>query len=246
MTILTFLAGGTAYLMPGIFTYVVNTKLAAQWEERGIVYDREGWKAYLPALVGWGALFVMWYVHGTTLSWESIPFGLLAAMSVVAARTDAACRLIPWEIGIFTGLFGMVVTIPAVLFSSDPTAGWFSVAFAFFGLVVLPIVARAITKGLGAGDIRLLWAFTGCVAWWVGPVYLLYGIILACIGQVAVHANARIKDTGEKVPHRKNPEKFRRFVAFGPMLLAGLWAMVLYSLITGTGTCEVWSVTGAC
>lgn len=212
-------------------------------QDRGIT-SALPWPAVY-ALAAAAALAVAAWLHpgwGAGPAWTFAAFTWLA---VLAVCTDLGSRKVPWEVPIWgvvpLGLLGF-----AVNFTSP---GLLSLAAAFLGLVVLPLLARAWTRqGLGASDVRILWAAVATCSWWIGQTWLLYGLLVACLLQLAVRAVARALGWGAWVPVPGKPStpstgapRLRLELPFAPALVGGLILSVLVGAHTGYGACATWS-----
>jgi leader peptidase (prepilin peptidase)/N-methyltransferase len=102
----------------------------------------------------------------------------------------------------------------------------YSAIYAFIAFIVLggvtTLVALITKGGLGSGDVRFLIAVSP-LAWWIGVVPLLMGIILGCV----IQAGIKLAIMMRKGNARELP--------FGPALAIGIsiWVIAAISLSDG-------------
>lgn len=218
------------------------------WAARGIV-PIVGWPWTLAAQASLGLATVP-YVNHVWGNGPAIAAAAFVWLGVLAIATDIATRKVPWDISHPVAFVGIAAFIP-----NYTTEGALAFGTALLGLVGLPLVVRALTrKGLGMSDIRLLWAATATMSWWVGQTWLLYALIVACLIQLVVRFVARSLNWGELVPvypDRPAPTDggavaMRRELPFAPALVVGLVGCAAWGTYTGYGACLMWNVVGAC
>jgi prepilin signal peptidase PulO-like enzyme (type II secretory pathway) len=184
-------------LLPLLLTVGVLTGLAgglrSRWDSRA-VQSAGPWLLTLLSAAGVALL-----VGALTADRNSPSAALSAAaaawLAVLAASTDLGSRKIPREACHAAAAVGLIAAGTAA-----DMLGWLNAAVAAVALVALPWVARAATRqGLGLGDIRLLWAFTATLGWWLDPAVLTYALIGACLLQLGVRVVARLVRRGRAV-----------------------------------------------
>lgn len=230
----------TGAVLAGLVTY--QFRQHTRWADRGI-----------HPIVGWmpvGAAQVVAAVVAAALIgpvWGH-PAGVAAAafawVSVLSVATDLATRKIPWDV------FYPVAAIGVVAFALSYTLeGALAGGAALLGVVGVPWLARALTrKGMGLSDVRLLFAATATTSWWIGQTWLLYALIVASIGQLAVRLLAPVLGIGTQVPvpnkDATETARTRLELPFAPALVVSLWAFIGYATHLGYGACQMWNPFG--
>lgn len=197
-----------------------------------------------------GVLIAAPYTHHVWGTGPAIAMGAFVWLAVLAVFTDLGSRKIPYEVPLY-----LIAPVGVVAFALNYTIeGLLAFGAATVGLVGVPLVARALTnKGLGASDVRFLWAATATCSWWVGQTWLLYALIGACLIQMLVRLVAAPLNLGSMVPtHPERPvpdgqaPTMRRELPFAPALVAGFLIAITYGTYTAYGACQMWNVLGVC
>lgn len=176
---------------------------AAAWTGRGIT-PVGGWRAVsiaqgVAGLAAATTVRIDWTGPGRGAA--VIAIAGFTWLAVLAVATDLKTRKIPWEAAHPVAALGLVCG--GVEFTRQ---GLFAFAASFVGIVAAPWLARVLTrKGLGLSDVRLLWAATATLSWWVGQNWLLYGVVAACVLQLGVRAVAAPLGLGALVPIPTGP-----------------------------------------
>lgn len=235
-------------ILASVLTCVALTALASTqydaWASRDIT-PVVRWRTLtvLQLLVG-GAVGAGFHNQGIGVVVALTALGWLGCLSIA---TDLATHRVPWEPPHVIAAIGVVCF--AVNWS---TPGLLSLLTAALALVVIPLVARALThNGLGLSDVRLLWAITATTAWWVGQTWLIFGLIIACLGQLVIRGLAPVFKWGKLVERRPSadpeaPQRFRRELPFAPAIFVGVIAAVALTFTSGLTACSTWSVTNGC
>lgn len=253
----------TGAVLVGLLTY--QSRQHPQWAARGI-HPIIGWRPVALTQVGTGlaATALLAPQWGTPAAVAAAAF---AWLSVLAITTDLATRKVPWDVSYPVAAVGIVAFALDYTFEGALAAG-----AALLGVVGVPLLARALTrKGLGASDVRILFAATATTSWWVGQTWLLYALMMAALGQSVVRLFAPRLGWGARVPvpHRRThttgavdltsqpddgpdaegspasaPVRTRLELPFAPALLISIWALIAYATYTGQGACEMWNPFG--
>lgn len=224
---------------------VLVVLLAYQYRQAPIWAAREihpvgGWKivAALQVAAGLCATVLLTPQWGSAAGTAA---AALAWLSVLGVATDLSTRKIPWDAAYPPLAVGL-----ACFATSYTLEGALSLGAAVLGVVGVPLLARALTrKGLGMSDVRLLAAAATTTAWWLGQNWLLYAVILACLGQLVVRfALAPLLGWGTHVPVPGNDTRSRLELPFAPALVLALWTLIAYGTYTGYGACAMWNPFG--
>lgn len=167
---------------------------APLWDARGI-HPGTSWRRVgtLQAAAGITATLLIAPTWGAGPAVAASAFAWLA---VLAVATDLATRKIPWEVS--HPVAGIGITCAALSWTVE---GALAFAASLLGLVALPYLARALThNGLGLSDVRLLWAATATLSWWIGQTWLLYALLGACALQLLVRLVAPHLGWGDMTP----------------------------------------------
>lgn len=234
----------------GVLAALTGYALAhrTRWAGRGIV-PAGGWPPTITAQTV-AALAAVPYVETTWGSGPALAAAAFVWLGVLAILTDIATRKVPWDVSHPVALVG----VAAFALNYTPEA---ALAFgtALVGVVGIPLAVRALTrKGLGMSDVRVLWAATATMSWWVGQTWLLYALIVACLIQLLVRMAAGPLNWGDMVPTCPDrpapadggPVAMRRELPFAPALVVGLLACTAWGTHLGYGACQMWNVLGAC
>lgn len=230
----------TTIVLAGLVTYQIRQHGA--WADRGI-----------HPIVGWVPVGVAQVVAAITAAaliapaWGT-PAGVAAAafawVSVLSVATDLATRKIPWDV------FSPVAVIGVVAFAFSYTLeGALSGGAALLAVVGAPWLCRVITnKGMGMSDLRLLFAATTTTSWWIGQTWLMYALVVAAIGHLALRIIAPLLRIGTLVPvpgtEDDQTPRLRLELPFAPALVASIWALVGYATHIGYGACQMWNPFG--
>jgi prepilin signal peptidase PulO-like enzyme (type II secretory pathway) len=175
--------------------------------------------------------------------WPAASVGAMAFLAVIAVSTDLASRKIPRDLPHVAALTALA---HFALSEHRSLTALIALTVSTVGLVVLPWIARALTRnGLGFSDIRLLWAFTTALAWWTGPNILVWALIGACLTQLLAHPAAAVLGWGRTVPvpdkDGTDTGRTRTELPFAPALCAAFLAAAGYAAITGASACSALS-----
>lgn len=210
-----------------------------QWAARDI-RPIVGWKIVAAGQVvaGLSATLAVTPVWGSAAGVAAAALGWL---SVLAVATDLATRKVPWDASYPPLAVGLVCFAASYTFE-----GLLALGAALLGVVGVPFLARALTrKGLGMSDIRILAAAAATTSWWLGQTWLLYALIVACVGQLLIRfAIAPVLGWGTQVPVPGHDTRTRLELPFAPALVLALWAFIAYGTYTGYGACAMWNPFG--
>ena len=173
------------------------------------------------------AILAVLIAVGISMWWgepfAAVTLGSVSWLGLVATETDLIGRRIPrepcWTVLVF-GIVGGAL--------SGSIAGAGSFIFAFIAIGFILFLLALITKGgLGSGDVRLFLAMS-TLAWWIGAVPMISGLLIASIVQAVIRVVLMLSKRGSK------------YMPFGPALsLGALSAAVLWPPASG-GSCAEW------
>lgn len=217
------------------------------WKDRGIT-------TRIPYPVLWSiqaaaALTVAALVGSRIGAAQAVAAAAATWLAVLAVATDLSCQRVPREIPHpVTG-----IGLAAACVANPGSYGWLSLAVGLAGVVGPTLIARAmIPRAIGFSDVRLLWAWTASLSWWVGHVPLMWALIGACLIQLPVHIAARILNratapASHTTASRAQPGmRPRQALPFAPALTVTFAAAAAYTTVTGVGVCHAWAPAGGC
>jgi prepilin signal peptidase PulO-like enzyme (type II secretory pathway) len=231
---------GTVLVMAAMTGY--STSQRTTWASARGIHALGPWAVLVATQWGTG-LAAAAYIYPTWGTGAAISAASFAWFGILAMATDIKSYRIPFEVPLY-----LVAPVGLVAFAFNYTfEGMLSFVSAALGLVIVPLVARALTNsGLGASDVRLLWAVVATCSWWVGQNWLIYAILAACFLQIAVRIIAPKARLGRMVPVREGAERLRRELPFAPALIISFFGAIIYGTTTGYGACLMWNVLGTC
>jgi Flp pilus assembly protein protease CpaA len=203
------------------------------WEERGIRPVRS-WAftltvALSAAAVTYPALLLVVpqrFPHSVG-PWEASGAALTVFLTALAACTDMASGRVPRDVTLLTA----AVAVPNMI-AGMSKAGLVGVAF-WVGVVGVVFAARRL---LGMGDVRLLFALTFTLSWWVSVEGMLYAFLLSQGLFVIMVAVAKIFHLGSTEPLRAGG-KARLHLPVAPALALGYLTAIALTTLTSHNAC---------
>lgn len=174
---------------------------ADAWAARGIT-PLKGWGTTRVAQIAAaaGVTVTLTVASGST---APAPFIVSAAvwawLAVLAVSTDLSCYRVPSDVIHVVAVIGMACAASHA-WTQQVAYPLLSIMVGVVTAVGALFLGRIVTRGgLGMSDVRLAWAATTCLGWWVGPVWLLYGLLVAAVVQFVVRFAAVFVGWGRTV-----------------------------------------------
>jgi Flp pilus assembly protein protease CpaA len=209
------------------------------WEDRGIRAVRSWAFTLTAALTAGVATYPALLYAGpqgfpqTMSPWEASGAALTVFLAVLAACTDLASYRIPRDVTLLTAAVAVPNLIAGFSLAALVGVGFWS------GLVAVLFVSR---RFIPMGDVRLLFALTFTLSWWVSVQWMLYAFILAQVLQLIFSVAAKIFGFGLYEPRRAGG-KPRLHLPLAPALALGYLTVIALTAITGFNACT--SLSGA-
>ena len=209
------------------------------WEERGIRPVRS-WAFTLTVALSAGAatypalLLVVPQVSRTSVGpWEASGAALTVFLTALAACTDIASGRVPRDVTLLTA----AVAVPNMI-AGMSKAGLVGVGF-WVGVV---LVVFALRRLVGMGDVRLLFALTITLSWWVSVQGMLYAFLLSQGLFAIMTAVAKVFQLGSREALRAGGTP-RLHLPLAPALALAYLTAIVVTALTGLNACS--SLLGA-
>ncbi|MGV8910738.1 MAG: prepilin peptidase [Propionicimonas sp.] len=165
--------------------------------------------------------------------WEASGAALSVFLVILAACTDLASYRIPRDLTLLTGAVAIPNLIAGVSLAALVGVGFWT------ALIAVLFTAR---RFIGMGDVRLLFALTFTLSWWVSVQWMLYAFILAQGLQLVLTVTAKLFGFGQHEPVRAGG-KPRLHLPLAPALAGGYLTAITVTALTGMNACT--SMAGA-
>lgn len=199
-----------AAIAPALLESLRHWRWESRWADRGI--KTRNVRALLIARVA-----TSWLLAGAWSTWWASPSFAVALsaflwLGFTVFETDLLSQKIPREACWYSMGIGVIAGLTTLSW-----AGVASFAVALIALSIgLTIVVFASRGRFGDGDVRLILSFTP-FAFWVGSTTVMLAVIFGCGIQIVVRLVLWLA------------RRHRKFLAFGPSLVAGVVAALLYA-----------------
>ena len=204
------------------------------WEERGIKPLRS-WRftltvALTAAVATYLALVLVvpqWFSLRVG-PWEGSGAALTVFLTVLGACTDIASGRVPRDVTLLTA----AAAVPNMI-AGMSKAGLVGVVF-WAGVVGAVFAARRL---VGMGDVRLLFALTFTLSWWVSVQGMLYAFLLSQGLFAVMVVVAKIFHLGSTEPLRDGGRP-RLHLPVAPALAVAYLTAVVLTALTGVNACS--------
>lgn len=234
------------FAVPVVFSVIAYLFLKPEWvEETGVSWRITVAAAGAFSLVAAGGLLAL----SDAVDERHLTTVIVAWLAPIVLITDYTAYKIPRGASRLAHWTALAVLVLYTARYGVP-AGDYS-ALMVTGVTLLVPFILMFSRGIGFGDIRLLFLFSVGLSWWVGLLGWAHSLLMACIVGVISFILARALKKGKAVEYTKgrlvNPvlrlfgkqreerKVTRHAVPFGPALILGYLGYAVYFLLTYEG-----------